>query len=86
MIAILVLFQLANVEEFFQDIKYPLGWDQYKVAAQMNGNLDPPGVKASPGSYFSALVSMMTTWGYQTWKERSGCAIRLEAVTKSDTV
>ncbi|KIH42838.1 hypothetical protein ANCDUO_27172, partial [Ancylostoma duodenale] len=38
-------YTLANVEEFFQDIKYPLGWDQYKVAAQMNGNLDPPGVK-----------------------------------------
>ncbi|RCN34756.1 Lecithin:cholesterol acyltransferase [Ancylostoma caninum] len=38
-------YTLANVEEFFQDINYPLGWDQYKVAAQMNGNLDPPGVK-----------------------------------------
>ncbi|ETN70244.1 hypothetical protein NECAME_14897 [Necator americanus] len=37
--------KLTNVEEFFNDINYTTGWEQYKVAAQMNGNLDPPGVK-----------------------------------------
>lgn len=44
---IFIPFQLANVQEFFHDINYPLGWEQYKVAAQMNENLDPPGVKVS---------------------------------------
>ncbi|EYC31722.1 hypothetical protein Y032_0003g1199 [Ancylostoma ceylanicum] len=28
--------------------------------------------KASPGSYFSALVGMMTTWGYQSGKSVQG--------------
>ncbi|KHJ92813.1 Lecithin:cholesterol acyltransferase [Oesophagostomum dentatum] len=38
-------YTLENVEEFFNDVNYPTGWEQYKVAAQLNGNLDPPGVK-----------------------------------------
>ncbi|KAK5971330.1 Phosphatidylcholine-sterol acyltransferase [Trichostrongylus colubriformis] len=38
-------YTLANVQEFFHDIDYPLGWEQYKVAAQLNGDLKAPGVK-----------------------------------------
>ncbi|PIO68094.1 Lecithin:cholesterol acyltransferase [Teladorsagia circumcincta] len=38
-------YTLANVQEFFHDIDYPIGWEQYKVASQLNGNLEAPGVK-----------------------------------------
>ncbi|KJH51288.1 Lecithin:cholesterol acyltransferase [Dictyocaulus viviparus] len=38
-------YTVANVEEFFTDINYLTGWQQYKVAGQLNGNLDAPGVK-----------------------------------------
>ncbi|WKX88228.1 hypothetical protein Q1695_008118 [Nippostrongylus brasiliensis] len=38
-------YTVANVQEFFHDIQYPIGWEQYKVAAQLNGNLDAPGVE-----------------------------------------
>lgn len=38
-------YTVANVQEFFQDINYMTGWEQYQVAAQLNGKLDPPGVK-----------------------------------------
>ncbi|KAJ1373367.1 hypothetical protein KIN20_035744 [Parelaphostrongylus tenuis] len=38
-------YTLANVEEFFNDVQYPIGWEQYKVASQLNGNLSAPGVK-----------------------------------------
>uniref|UniRef100_A0A0N4WG24 Lecithin:cholesterol acyltransferase n=1 Tax=Haemonchus placei TaxID=6290 RepID=A0A0N4WG24_HAEPC len=38
-------YTMANVQEFFHDINYPTGWEQYKVAAQLNGNLNAPGVK-----------------------------------------
>nr|CDJ86003.1 Lecithin:cholesterol acyltransferase domain containing protein [Haemonchus contortus] len=38
-------YTMANVQEFFHDINYPTGWEQYKVAAQLNGDLHAPGVK-----------------------------------------
>ncbi|VDM61573.1 unnamed protein product [Angiostrongylus costaricensis] len=38
-------YTVANVKEFFYDIKYSIGWEQYKVAGRLNGNLSAPGVK-----------------------------------------
>ncbi|CAI4228206.1 unnamed protein product [Auanema sp. JU1783] len=38
-------YTLENVEEFFTDIKYETGYEQYKAAALLNADLKPPGVE-----------------------------------------
>lgn len=37
-------YTVSNIKEFFTDIDYMVGWEQYKQAARLNGNLTAPGV------------------------------------------
>ncbi|CAD6196330.1 unnamed protein product [Caenorhabditis auriculariae] len=37
-------YTVSNVEQFFTDLDYKLGWEQYKRAANLNGDLSAPGV------------------------------------------
>lgn len=37
-------YTTENIKEFFHDIDYMVGWEQYKQAARLNGNLSAPGV------------------------------------------
>lgn len=37
-------YSLANLKEFFMDINYLNGWNQYKEVGKMLGNLEAPNI------------------------------------------
>ncbi|CAI5439503.1 unnamed protein product [Caenorhabditis angaria] len=37
-------YTVSNIQEFFTDINYETGWEQYKQSARLNGNVTSPGV------------------------------------------
>ena len=38
-------YTTANIEQFFKDANYTVGWEQYKHSGTLLGNLEAPGVE-----------------------------------------